>query len=158
MGRPAFSWRVTPGDHGTEGSEDPPTMVTAPSGAITTHRINQFAETPRGCVGPTLSRSCLTNMTPYNGYSTTQPRQKSRHQTKHNGKVTTIETIHITVAQDRYRGGPTRTGSDPTSPPPSPSNRSDLRLAIRIANRNRTKLSNLKHLLGPEKNNRQENT
>ena len=38
MGRPAFSWRVTPGDHGTEGSEDPPTMVTAPSGAISTQR------------------------------------------------------------------------------------------------------------------------
>ena len=50
MDRPAFSWRVTPGDLGTEGSEDPPTKVTAPSGAITTQRAEQITETPRGWV------------------------------------------------------------------------------------------------------------
>ena len=50
MGRPAFSWRVTPGDRGTEGSEDPPTTGTAPSGAITTHHAIQITETPRGWV------------------------------------------------------------------------------------------------------------
>ena len=48
MGRPAFSWRVTPGDHGTEGSEDPPTMVTAPSGAIPKQHARHIAQTQEG--------------------------------------------------------------------------------------------------------------
>ena len=38
-------------------------------------------------VGPTLSRSCRTNMTAYNGCSTNRPRQKSRHHTKHKGRI-----------------------------------------------------------------------
>ena len=63
MGRPAFSWRVTPGDHGTEGSEDPPTMVTAPSGAIPKQLARHIAQTPRGFMGPTLGRSFEANMT-----------------------------------------------------------------------------------------------
>ena len=118
MGRPAFSWRVTPGDHGTEGSGDPPTMVTAPSGAITTHRINQLAKTPRGCVGPTLSRSCLTNMTTYNGYSTTRPRQKSRHHTKHNGRSDHNRDRTYHQCSGPLPGGADADGVGPKFPPP----------------------------------------
>ena len=123
MGRPAFSWRVTPGDHGTEGSEDPPTMVTAPGGAITTHRINQIAKTPRGCMGPTLSRSCRTNMTAYHGCSTNRPRQKSRHHTKHNGRIDqnidhTRHHCQGPLPKDRYRGGGRRGQGRTQTPPP----------------------------------------
>ena len=50
MGRPAFSWRVTPGDHGTEGSEDPPTMVTALSGAMPKHEARQNHWDPKRVV------------------------------------------------------------------------------------------------------------
>ena len=82
MGRPAFSWRVTPGDHGTEGSEDPPTMVTAPSGAIPKHRTKQITSTPRG-VGPTLSRSFGTHMTAYSDCVTDNPdRDQTQRQTR----------------------------------------------------------------------------
>ena len=118
MGRPAFSWRVTPGDHGTEGSEDPPTMVTAPGGAITTHLINQIAKTPRGCMGPTLSRSFRTNMTAYHGCNTNRPRQKSRHHTKHNSRIDhDIDHTRHQCQGPLPGGGPTRTGSDPNPPP-----------------------------------------
>ena len=75
MGRPAFSWRVTPGDHGTEGSEDPPTMVAAPSGAIPKHRAKQINKYPKR-VGPTLSRSFGTNMTACSDCVTDKPRQR----------------------------------------------------------------------------------
>ena len=90
MGRPAFSWRDTPGDHGTEGSEDPPTMVTAPSGAIPKHLARQIAETPRGVVGPTLSRSSLSQHDRMKDCQTDIPRQKIRHQTKHKAELTRI--------------------------------------------------------------------
>ena len=118
MGRPAFSWRVTPGDHGTEGSENPPTMVTAPSGEITTHRIDQIAKTPRGCMGPTLSRSCRTNMTAYNGCSTNRPRQKSRHHTKHKGRIDqNIDHTHHHCPGPFPGGG--RRGRGRTQTPPT---------------------------------------
>ena len=118
MGRPAFSWRVTPGDHGTEGSEDPPTMVTAPGGAITTHRINQIAKTPRGCMGPTLSRSFRTNMTAYHGCSTNRPRQESRHHTKHNGRINqNIDHTRHHCQGPLPEGGADADGVGPKPPP-----------------------------------------
>ena len=50
MGRPVFSWIVTPGDRGTEGSEDPPTTGTAPSGAIPIHEAKQKHWDPKRVV------------------------------------------------------------------------------------------------------------
>ena len=55
-------------------------------------------------------------------------------------KVTTKETVHITNAQDRYRGGPTRTGSDPSSPPDLLQIVTAAPERTTIANRNRRKV------------------
>ena len=49
MGRPAFSWRVTPGDRGTEGSEDPPPPREPPPVAQYQYmRPDKITGTPRG--------------------------------------------------------------------------------------------------------------
>ena len=51
MGRPPFSWRVTPqGTVVPTCPKTPPTTGTAPSGAITAQRAGQITETPRGWV------------------------------------------------------------------------------------------------------------
>ena len=42
------SWRVTPGDRGTEESEDPPTTGTAPGGAKHDNIPSTETDTPRG--------------------------------------------------------------------------------------------------------------
>ena len=121
MGRPAFSWKVTPGDHGTEGSEDPPTMVTAPSGAIPKQLARQIAVTPRGFVGPTLSRSSRRQHDRMKDCQTNIPRQRSRHQTKHKGGVD--QNIDHTHYQCRgpLPGGADADGVGPNSPPiPAP--------------------------------------
>ena len=118
MGRPAFSWRVTPGDHGTEGSEDPPTMVTAPSGAIPKQLARQIAETPRGFVGPTLSRSSRRQHDRMKDCQTNIPRQRSRHQTKHNGGVDqNIDHTHY-HCRGPLPGGADADGVGPNSRPP----------------------------------------
>ena len=117
MGRPAFSWRVTPGDHGTEGSEDPPTMVTAPSGAIPKQLARQIAVTPRGFVGPTLSRSSRRQHDRMKDCQTNIPRQRSRHQTKHKGGVDqNIDHTHYQCRGPLPGGG--RRGRGRTQFPP----------------------------------------
>ena len=89
MGCPALSWKVTPGDRGTKGSEDPPPpREPPPSGAITTHHAKQI-----------LSYEPITS---------------------HNSPRTVT------------RGGPTRTGSDPTPLAPPTGRWGETTLAIRV--------------------------